>query len=276
VPGPPLSSKRPPFGPGGMLVRPDRCPIHEMRAPVKGPRCVRAGLYSREQPVPHPGVAPAPEPAVHGGPRPIPRRHVPPRRPRALPPQDPVEQPPVVVRRTPARGPLRGQQRGQHRPLLVGQRMAARAHPQDYPRRHPLCVQALEKDPINLELVVSSGTLEVLSLDGQSEQTTFVSLVEDLDDGEAATSAIAVHRRFGVATDDQKALKALRSANVRTYSTLDLVRMWCDVRALSAVEVATLLIDLRVRGSFLPPRGDSLRPWWDQRPGAAYPGTSQD
>ena len=132
-----------------------------------------------------------------------------------------------------------------------------------YVRRGGGGEDALEKEPLKLDPSVSAGNLQVLPLLSDDEATTFVSLTTELDDGEAATIAIALHRKLSVATDDRKARSRLRQANVRSHSTLALLKEWCETRGLSSDEIATVLSDVRHRGSFLPPRGEPLQNWWD-------------
>ena len=96
-----------------------------------------------------------------------------------------------------------------------------------------------------------------------AEAATFVTLAADMDDGEAVTIAIARHRGFSGATDDRKARRSLAEAQVQVFSSLELLRMWCDSRSLSTREVTRLLTYVRDRGRFVPPRGDPLQGWWD-------------
>jgi predicted nucleic acid-binding protein len=135
-----------------------------------------------------------------------------------------------------------------------------------YVRRGGLGDDAQDLVLVDWSPLVDAGQVVVLTLEGEAEENAFVELAANLDDGEAATCALAVSRGYAVATDDRRArsLLAARAPQLRVYSTLDIVRQWCDQRALGANEIAVLLQGLRERGRFLPPRHDPLRPWWDQ------------
>jgi predicted nucleic acid-binding protein len=132
-----------------------------------------------------------------------------------------------------------------------------------YVRRGGGGEDAGEKDVLDLQPLISSGVLTLLSIAGEEEQADYVTLAAELDDGEAITIAIARNRRFGVATDDRKARRILAQSQTRIYSTLQLLREWCEMRELTAAEISSLLMDVRDRGQFVPPRGDPEQVWWD-------------
>jgi len=121
-------------------------------------------------------------------------------------------------------------------------------------------------EPVDWQPLVESGRIAVFSLSGDAEAATYVELLSRLDDGEAATLAVAIHRGFGVATDDRvaRSLFAARAAHLSLFSALELLRQWCQLRQLSAEEIGMLLKKVRERGRFLPPRGDPFNSWWHQ------------
>lgn len=125
---------------------------------------------------------------------------------------------------------------------------------------------AHQREPVAWGPLVASGRLEVLALGSEAEVTAFVSLAAEMDDGEAATCALALHRGYGVATDDRKARRVLArlAPRMTVRSTLELLYRWCQVRGTDPAEVRILLTNVRQRGNFLPPRGDPLRPWWER------------
>ena len=134
-----------------------------------------------------------------------------------------------------------------------------------YVRRGGDGEDAAEKDPLELQAMISSGSLTLLSLESEAEEETFVTLAAEMDDGEALTLAIALNRGFSVATDDRKARRSLAGEHSRVYSTLELLHQWAGTRALSAQEIAVLLSNVRDRGKFVPPRGDPFEGWWNAR-----------
>jgi hypothetical protein len=123
---------------------------------------------------------------------------------------------------------------------------------------------AQEPLPIDWRPLTSAGVVEILRITGSSEEAGYVSLLEHLDDGEAATLAVAINRTSGVATDDRKARRHLmsRAPHLLLRSTLDLLHEWCRHRSPPDVEITQLLKNVRERGRFLPPRGDPLAHWW--------------
>ncbi|WP_254446764.1 hypothetical protein [Dolichospermum sp. UHCC 0259] len=63
---------------------------------------------------------------------------------------------------------------------------------------------------LEFETAITQGWLKVVDFESEEEEESFVNYAAFLDDGEAATFAIAVHRKWAVATDDDKAIKFLK------------------------------------------------------------------
>lgn len=122
---------------------------------------------------------------------------------------------------------------------------------------------ARERELIDLQPWVSQGVLTVIEVTHEEELLTFIDLTQELDDGEAITAALAIHRGFTVVTDDRKAVRVLTSRAVTLRSTLDLVKTWADQQAVSSEVLRTVLTDLRERGNYYPSRRHPLRGWWD-------------
>ena len=111
---------------------------------------------------------------------------------------------------------------------------------------------------VDLSPFVSEGSVEVIRLASRDEETTFVTLAALIDDGEAATAALAVHRGCSVATDDRKARRVLseRAPTVPLVSTLDLVAQWAETMSVPLVELRTALERMRSGASYVPGRRD--------------------
>lgn len=120
-----------------------------------------------------------------------------------------------------------------------------------------------ELDPIDLQPLVDNGLLNLLHLQGTNEEHSFVDFSADLGDGEAMTLAVALHRNRPVATDDRKAIRIAREHAIPVIATLEIVRQWSEDVRLSAHELRQLLIDIRERGRYVPPRTHPLRHWWE-------------
>ncbi len=122
---------------------------------------------------------------------------------------------------------------------------------------------ARDRIPIALDDVVSQQLLHVVPEADEDELNTFIDLAVHLGDGEAMTSAIALHRGHSVVTDDRVALRLINS-RVPTMASLELIKQWVDRERVSRDMVAAALLNLRQRGSYLPGRNHTLRSWWDE------------
>jgi len=121
-------------------------------------------------------------------------------------------------------------------------------------------------DPARLDLtpLTEQGRLEVMELGTREEHETFVELALQLDDGEAMTAALAIHRGGEVATDERKAIRLLegRSPPVPLRRTSSLLRMWVGRRKVPEERVREVLRRIQRRASFTPPRDDPEVEWW--------------
>jgi predicted nucleic acid-binding protein len=122
---------------------------------------------------------------------------------------------------------------------------------------------AREREQIDLSPLVASGLLTVIDVRDEDELLTYIDLTREIDDGEAMTPAVAIHRRLPVATDDRKALRILERHSLDSSSTLGLIRAWSDQASIGPETLRAALIDLRQRGNYLPARNHPLKAWWD-------------
>jgi hypothetical protein len=99
---------------------------------------------------------------------------------------------------------------------------------------------------------------------GDVESQRFVDLARDIDDGEASTIAVAIHRALRVATDDRKALRLAvsQSPPIEVVRTSELVRQWAEVSGAEGEEVSRVVRSIRIRSSYVPPRDDPELDWW--------------
>ena len=119
-----------------------------------------------------------------------------------------------------------------------------------------------EREPVDLSALVSSGRLEVIGTEDEAELQTFIDLAAQLDDGEAMTAALAIHRSCVLVTDDRKAERLL-AGRVRLQATLELVRTWAEVERMDDATMRTVLRSIYDRG-YQPPSAHALRGWWDE------------
>ncbi len=122
---------------------------------------------------------------------------------------------------------------------------------------------ARERDQVELQPFLEDGLLSVIASDDEDELLTFIDLTTVIDEGEAMTAAVAIHRDWVVVTDDRKASRELAKRKVGLRSTLDLVRAWHESAGIPDAVLRDALADLRKRGTYEPGRTHRLRGWWD-------------
>ena len=121
-----------------------------------------------------------------------------------------------------------------------------------------------EAVPVDLAPLVAAGLLHVVRLEHPDEQATFVSLAALVDDGEAATGALAFHLGCSVATDDRKAQRVFGEVmpDVPVVSTLELMKLWADGSQIPLDELRAAMDAMRDRASYVPSSRDPLFEWW--------------
>jgi predicted nucleic acid-binding protein len=115
---------------------------------------------------------------------------------------------------------------------------------------------------VELAPVVVAGLLHVVRPD-DVELATFIDISLDLEDGEALTIALAVHRGWLVATDDRKAQRIAHERGVLLLTTLDLVKAWSERKCISPGDLHAALMALRERARYAPGRTHALYAWWE-------------
>lgn len=123
-----------------------------------------------------------------------------------------------------------------------------------------------ERERVNVGPLITSGLIEVLTLEGDEEMAHFLTLVSSsrIDDGEAMSGALAHARRLVVATDDKAALRVFgrHTPPIPTCGTASIVRHWAECEAVDAATLRRVIVDIRERASFEPGPGDPLQQWW--------------
>lgn len=116
----------------------------------------------------------------------------------------------------------------------------------------------------DFELAIQQGLLKVVDFASEEEKESFVNYTAIVDDGEAATFAIAVHRNWAIATDDKKAIAFIKqeSPNIQIFSTSEIIKHWSDSENINNSVLKTVLNDIRINGHYVPPKNDLLRNWW--------------
>ena len=85
-----------------------------------------------------------------------------------------------------------------------------------------------------------------------------------MDDGEAATGAIAIHRNWAIATDDRQYRSVFKreAPHIQLISTPELVKHWVDNAHPKADIVSQVLKDIETRANYWVRVKDPLFDWW--------------
>ena len=96
------------------------------------------------------------------------------------------------------------------------------------------------------------------------ELSTFIELARHVDDGEAATLSVSVHRGWACATDDRKAQRLALEVEppLEIVTTSSLMYGWAENRSVPAPQVHHALQGIERRASFVPRASDPYQSWW--------------
>jgi len=121
--------------------------------------------------------------------------------------------------------------------------------------------------PIDLSQLGLGDDLQILEL-APSEYPAYLELAAIVDDGEAATIAMAIRRDLDIATDDRKARRLCQERHLaEPVRTLALLHSYAEAARLTDGPVRELLTKVRDRASFQPPRADPDLKWWNDHVG---------
>ena len=120
------------------------------------------------------------------------------------------------------------------------------------------------REPVDLTSLLEEGLIQLMRLEHPAEEATFIDLAADLDDGEAVTGALALHRGWSVATDDRKARRVLGQLNppVELVSTLELLKLWAEEVQVASDELGSAMAEMQSSASYRPGARDPLYKWW--------------
>lgn len=120
-----------------------------------------------------------------------------------------------------------------------------------------------ERELIEVEVLVDTGRLQLLDL-ADDELERFIDFARQIDDGEAATFAVATNRDLPVATDDRRAQRlALATVPpITIIGTTQLLKTWVDARAVEPEQAADVVHAVERRASYIPRRDDQHLAWW--------------
>lgn len=146
--------------------------------------------------------------------------------------------------------------------FVAERRAAGEVH---YIRRGGTGPDAFERDPLDLRTLEAAGFLTIHDLATPDELADFVAFAVDMDDGEAATGALARSRGAVLVSDDRKARQVFSAPSLRLNlrTTSEVIKAWADQMAPSPAELARVLRDVETRARFRPGRSDPLFQWWE-------------
>ena len=96
------------------------------------------------------------------------------------------------------------------------------------------------------------------------EEELFLTLAAQVDDGEAITAAIAISRRWAIATDERKTSAVLNriAPSIRVVTTPELVKHWAEEAEIDGATLRDVLATIETTAHFHPWRSHPLYNWW--------------
>ncbi len=120
-----------------------------------------------------------------------------------------------------------------------------------------------EYEPIELDSYIQNDRLKLVKLETEIEMGLFVRLAEHLDDGEAATIAVAIEREMDVVTDDKKAIQILKgeAPNIKIQTTLDIIKTWWQSTSRDKEDIRLVIENIQICASYQPNKNHHLFRW---------------
>ncbi len=126
-------------------------------------------------------------------------------------------------------------------------------------------LQEEENDAVlEFQEAIAQGLLKVVDFESEEEEESFINYAAILDDGESATCAIAVQRKWAIATDDRKAISFIQkeAPYIQILSTPEIIKHWSEKQSIDSLVLSNVLNAIRIKGRYVPPKNDPLRNWW--------------
>lgn len=123
-----------------------------------------------------------------------------------------------------------------------------------------------KREIINLQPLIDDGLLLTADLQSDAEKNSFAHFImQRLDEGEAATMAIATHRNWAVATDDRAARRLCqrRCPENQLISTPELMKHWAETAQPEPTILSNALRDVENRANYLVGQRRPLYEWWE-------------
>lgn len=115
----------------------------------------------------------------------------------------------------------------------------------------------------HIAVAINLSEVAVVTLNDQ-ESELYVCLAQDLDDGEAASLAVAHSRSWILATDDRTAIRHAAATNppTRVITTAQILRWHAETAGWHDARISKAVRDVLRRASFVPPNSDPEYQWW--------------
>jgi predicted nucleic acid-binding protein len=115
---------------------------------------------------------------------------------------------------------------------------------------------------IDLGPAMSAGLVQAAAFATDAEAELFLDLAMQMETGEAASAAVAIHRNCWLATDERKVIR-LAGDRIGIIGTLDLVRDWGLINAVDDARMRELLLRIRQQ-RYRPASTHRHFTWWQQ------------
>jgi len=121
-----------------------------------------------------------------------------------------------------------------------------------------------ERVAVNLTSFITAGVIIETDFASPEEVERFVEFAAALDDGEAASAAIAEIRHMELSTDERKATKLLQSRGTisKLWTTPDLISAWASNSCPPKAILREALTRIQTCARYIPPSGHPLKEWW--------------
>ena len=121
-----------------------------------------------------------------------------------------------------------------------------------------------DKEPLALTSLFDSDQIRTVELQSEEEKGSFVNFALQIDDGEAATIAIAISRQMQVVTDDKKTIRLLKRETPGTacFSTLEVIKTWSEECLVGFDATKAALSNVLKYANYRPGKGHPLFEWW--------------
>jgi predicted nucleic acid-binding protein len=119
---------------------------------------------------------------------------------------------------------------------------------------------------VDLSPMIKAGLLHVLEIGDSDEKVIYIDQAAVVDDGEAMSMAIAVHRNLELAIDDRQAINHSKRSfpNLRIWSTPEILKSWAESTSLPTGALGLAIRNIEARARYFPAKSHPLWDWWNE------------